>query len=263
MKQDYILVDKEKLNEIYSPDSKIFQSHITNFINKQKGNYSVYVKDLKDNETIEAGTKKIYRPASTFKLFTAALILKDIEENKISLETTLKLPAEDDEIKYVSIENLMQMMLTYSDNESQSAFFNYLKRENINERISKELNIHSTKLDPFETDAKGIALLLEKIYKADLLNVDHSDLLIKLMLRSSTKNRIKAGIPEKIKVANKIGTLDKEIHDAGIVFGQENDYIIVILSDQIKYAEAIQNQALISEGVWLYFKEKYQGTHQN
>lgn len=233
---------------------KQFVKRIESVLETEKGNYCIYYKNLQTNEVVYTGNKKKYAPASTFKLFTAILILKDIENSKLKFDTKLKKEADETtEATFIKVDKLLEMMIMYSNNYSQTMFFDYLGRDKVDQRIQDEIGVKNTSLDKFETTAEDLGQLLEKLYKRELLSSKMTEYLIDLMISSSTKDRIKAGVPDKIPVANKIGNLDNEIHDAGIVYSPNGDYVLVILSDEVSSNKAVKVEEKISRIVWEYF----------
>ncbi|MBD3363529.1 serine hydrolase [Candidatus Dojkabacteria bacterium] len=249
-------MDKEQIDLIKQLSEKI---------NEEKGSYSIFIKDLYDSEEIEIGSVKGFKPASTFKLFTAMLILKDIEEERYDLNQKV-LFYQDEEIDkestkyYVSLEELLKLMIVNSSNTAHRALLNKLGmdggKEKIDERIYQELRLYDTSLVDFKTTSRDLGLLLEKLYWNEYLNEEYSMYLIDLMKESTEFNRIKAGLPEGIEVANKYGSLGSAHHDAGIIYGNRTDYALVILSDGVGLNSASKVEKEISLMVWKYMDNK-------
>lgn len=81
----------------------------------------------------------------------------------------------------------------------------------------------------FETDTRdtstpnGMAALLERIYRKDLLKPESADLLLDIMRRCRTgEARLKGLLPEGTEVAHKTGTIGGTTNDVGIITLPDN-----------------------------------------
>ena len=77
--------------------------------------------------------------------------------------------------------------------------------------------------------------------------------MIEILKRQTFNDRIPKYLPKEIDVAHKTGELFGSKHDAGIVFGKNGDYIIVVLSKTESEAEAAEKIANFSKEVYEYF----------
>jgi len=77
---------------------------------------------------------------------------------------------------------------------------------------------------------KAMAVLLEKIWKKDILSDENSELLIDIMSRCKTgENRLKGFLPEKTYVAHKTGTIGSTTNDVGIIkLPNDKGHVIVV-----------------------------------
>ena len=73
--------------------------------------------------------------------------------------------------------------------------------------------------DPRDQSTPGaMALLLAKIWKGELLNSEHTELLLDVMYRCETgNNRLKGVLPPGTRVAHKTGTIGGTTNDVGII----------------------------------------------
>lgn len=224
------------------------------------GMYSVYIKDLKDEDTVVLGeiTSK-YSPASTFKIISSMLILKDLETGS-SEWGVLGSGSENEEDRYVSISNLVTEAIVHSSNTYHESIINTLGstigREGIDIRIKKELGIEDTSLVEFTTTASDLGAVLESLANSTYLDEENSRFLLDQMKNSTYNRRIKSGVPQEIVVANKYGGLGEFHHDAGVVFLEDTDYILVILSKGLSSNVADSEQSLMSRVVWMYMQNK-------
>jgi beta-lactamase class A len=85
------------------------------------------------------------------------------------------------------------------------------------------------------TTADDMAYLLEKIYNRELINPQASDEMLAILKRQKVNDRLPRRLPRaETVVAHKTGLLRGTVSDCGIVFTQEGDFIICVLTDDIK-----------------------------
>ncbi len=264
--------------------AKILKELLAEYLKDRKGTYSIYIKDLKDSQTIKIFPELKFHPASTFKIYTAMLTLKDIEDGKYTKNTILSARGNQDTIDkgiaakpvsdpisgegevelYTSkTEKAISDAIISSSNIAQSMMMNQLSkgngRQEIVRRVEQELGGKNTTLDPIYTTSEDLGLALEKLYKQEYLNSENSEFLLELLSKSKVKNRIGSGIPSDadITVANKYGSWNGFQHDAAIIFSNKTDYILVILGKNVgTIKNALEVNQNISMAVWEYFQDK-------
>jgi beta-lactamase class A len=152
------------------------------------------------------------------------------------------------------IGDLVDAMITYSDNIASNALISHFGFAAINETI-RIAGMTGTKLARHfagtvppgrqnlnVTTPADIAQLLFDIERGSregmdtVASVDACRSMIKLMLRQEYREMIPAGITRKVQIANKTGELDYVRSDAAIVdpFG-EAPYVLVILTKELDY----------------------------
>jgi len=107
------------------------------------------------------------------------------------------------------------------------------------------------------TTANDLATAVQKLYAVKLLNSTNTQLLISLMKQQHYRERIPAGVPSNIAVADKPGWLspaDGESgyteNDAGIVYGPKSTYLLVIMTN----GSSTQPLATLSQQVYSYLE---------
>jgi beta-lactamase class A len=78
------------------------------------------------------------------------------------------------------------------------------------------------------TDALGLAALLGKIGRGEVVSKAASAEMVEMLARQKFNEGIPAGLPPGTRVAHKTGTITGIRHDAGIVYG-ERPYVLVVL----------------------------------
>ena len=176
--------------------------------------------DLKSSTEVHAGIQEPYVAASTTKLLTAALYLKQVEEGKHSL---------DEIVDGTSALSRLRTMIEDSDNASKQAFNTLLGAQSLND-YAESLAMHDySALDNLCT-TRDIATFLEKLYERDLLNEEHTTLLLSFMSNASEHQYIPAGVPDGYTVYHKAGYLQDRAHDAAIIDDGKQPFTIVIFS---------------------------------
>jgi beta-lactamase class A len=107
---------------------------------------------------------------------------------------------------------------------------------------------------PPQTTASDIANYFEKLYKGEIVDQEYSSQMMEILKKQTLNDRIPANLPEDTVVAHKTGELFGAKHDGGIVFTENGDYIIVVMSDTKDVKEAILNTANFSEEIYDYFQ---------
>ncbi len=82
-----------------------------------------------------------------------------------------------------------------------------------------------------------------------------SSKMLEILKRQKINDRIPKYLPESTVIAHKTGELFGVKHDAGIVFSEKGDYIIVLMSDTASEAHAAEVEAKISKVVWEHFEK--------
>ncbi len=146
-----------------------------------------------DIETQKRATKNTkYRIGSISKMFTATLVLKAIEENKIKFEQTIEtyFPTVKNANK-ITIENLLNHRSGIFNFTNDKAFRTYLSEYKSPEEM---VAIISNFKSNFEPNTKGdysnsnyvlLSIILEKVYKASLKELITEKIAIPLHLKST------------------------------------------------------------------------------
>ena len=91
-------------------------------------------------------------------------------------------------------------------------------------------NIYSFEADN-TTSVSDTGELLSQVYHKEFVSEAASEKLLELMKEQHIITKIPAGLPEGIESANKTGELSGIENDAAIVWGENTDYILVIMND--------------------------------
>ena len=245
---------------------------LTEMLKSYQGEWSAYVKNLDSGEEILINNQPMYS-ASLIKAFVLADSYNEMESIKANEGQKLKKEANSPEVK-VKVDDLIQNMITVSDNESfnelvrlQSATNDFKEgAEKINEYLKeeeyKDTSVQHT-LAPSASPATGLGgrnttsvkdcgLLLERIYEGECVSKEASEEMLNILLQQEVDWKIPSGLSEDVKVANKTGETDTSQHDIAIVYGDKTTYIFCIMSQDCPETAAIHNIRDLSRVVYYH-----------
>lgn len=244
---------------------------LTEMIGGEDGTWSIYVKNLDTDVSIVINDEPVYA-ASLIKLFVMEKTFRDMD---MLIDNDAAYTGSEEE-SCQKIMTTLENMIEISDNESYNELVriesssrsfsegctiinNYLQ-----DSIYSETRIYHT-LSPSNTEEERISsnrnhtsavdcgMLLEAIYDGTCVSEDASSQMLDLLLAQQTRGKIPAGVPEDIEVANKTGETDETQHDAAIVYGEDTDYILCVLSDEVPDSNAAASLIReISSEVYVY-----------
>jgi len=243
---------------------KPLEKDIARYIEENNLNISVYILNLRDSASLGINENKPYEPSSLNKLPIAMIILKKIEEGKLSLDTILPINNNErdsssgflykEPINQISIRDLLYNMLSLSDN---TALWVLGKRVTLRELqnlslyldyYQKDINYLKDENNKYEITAKSTANLFISLYLSTFLKKDDSEMILFLLTKSSFDIRKYSNIPKEIIIAQKYGVYNKdnikEFHNCGILYYKEKRFFYCILTRDLekeKASEAVGN----------------------
>ncbi|OIO37421.1 MAG: hypothetical protein AUJ75_04240 [Candidatus Omnitrophica bacterium CG1_02_49_10] len=217
------------------------------------GEAGIVVRDMKGGYEIVIDGDKPFPSASLAKAPIMAAYLLAAEEGRVCLDETIRLKGYHKvggsgvlkgvkTGKSFTVEQLMELMITKSDNAATNMLIERLGFDYLNDAF-KRLGLRNTNISRYMMDfkkrSKGIEnyttandvdLLLSDIYNGRLINKEVSDRCMGLLKEQKMADRIPARLPPSTVVAHKTG-LEKGIcHDAGIVFAPKGDFAVTVLT---------------------------------
>lgn len=217
------------------------------------GTAGIVVKDLDKDWQITFNPEDKIAAASVVKVAIMASCLKAADEAKIYLTSSEKISSRNivqgsGLLKYMregtefTLDKLITLMIAESDNTASNMLIERLGFDYINQSW-KEFGMLDTKLErkmmDFYSRNKGIenytsatdmALLLEKIYRNELLDEKDCRQILRTLKLQRVNDRIPARLPVEVVVAHKTGLERGVCHDAGIIFSPYGDFLIVVLT---------------------------------
>lgn len=205
--------------------------------------YAVEVFDLKtDTPITQIRTTQDFTSASTYKIYVAYAMLDAIEKGT---ETW------DSELNGTTLETCIERMIIESDNACPLAWIDRYSYETLTEQAHAIGASGTTRFaeNDKHTTAADLTTVLAKLYHGDLLSDASRTHLLNLMKSQNYRDGIPAGIGAAGEVADKVGFLNGLLHDAGIVYTQKGDYVMVIMTDGSSWDTIAQATALLYEAL--------------
>jgi beta-lactamase class A len=236
-----------------------------------KGKYSIVVKDLNTGAAYYYNEHQPYQAASLYKLWVMAVAYNQIQEGKLKESDVLKsdvatinakfnIGTESAELKDGEVSfpvNLaLKQMVTISHNYSALLLAQRVKLSNITAFLQDHRYTESKIGQPPRTSAYDIANFFESLYKGELADANMTNTMIELLKGQRLNNKLPKQLPQGTVIAHKTGELGPVTHDAGIVYTDKGNYVIVVLSESTLPAAAEDRIANISKAVYTYFETR-------
>lgn len=236
-----------------------------------QGTYGVYIKNLKTGEKYAVNENRKFASASLYKLWVMVTAFNQIESGKldpekilqkqiVELNDTFNIATEDAELTEgtleLSVKRAINQMIVVSNNYAALALTEEVKASSVSNFL-RQVGLVSSKLgDPPSTTARDIGNFYEKLYAGQLATPEDTGEMLEILKSQQLNDRIPKYLPEAVKIAHKTGELNGFKHDAGIVFTQKGDYIIVLMSETKDPQIAAAHEASLSKSVYEYFETR-------
>lgn len=231
---------------------------------------SIYFRDLNNGPWFGINEKELFSPASLLKVPLMIAYLKEAESNPEILSETIIFNKNPDyneqnikpENQLVlnqeySIEELIERMIIYSDNDAYDILVNKVdikKYEKIYQDLGIDISLAKDNPGGNIIKIKEYASLFRVLYNASYLTKEMSEKALFILSQTTYKNGLAKSIPKDITIAHKFGerryieTEKKQLHDCGIVYLPQKPYLVCIMSkgsDFNKLSKFIQDSSHI------------------
>ncbi|MBD3263709.1 MAG: serine hydrolase [Candidatus Omnitrophica bacterium] len=243
--------------------------------------YAYAIKDLGIFGTrISRFENEVFPAASIIKLPVLASALLAVSDGHIGLNDKIIIEREDivggsgllkaKKFPYeLTFQELLELMISVSDNSATNKVIDLLGKDTIN-KYFKKLGFKDTVLIRAMMDfskrnrgienytsVEDILVVLEKIYKGELVNRKISDIALDFLKKQKVNTRIPRYLPSEVEVAHKTGLERGVVHDAGIVYASKGDYIICVLTKGVgSYTRAKKFIAELSLLTYNLYRQK-------
>lgn len=226
---------------------------LENRISQFQGETGILIKDLEMSWEISFNKEKLFPSASLVKIPIMLSCFMAAQEGRLKLEDSLRLKRSyktggSGVLKdlsagsKVTIEELIKLMITDSDNTATNMLIDLLGLDYLNKSF-KDLGLKNTNLSrrmlDFKYRKKGVenfttaedaAYLLGKFYRKEFINSEISEKCIWFLMQQKKNDRIPAKLPVGTIVAHKTGLERNICHDVGIVYTAKGNFLICVLT---------------------------------
>jgi beta-lactamase class A len=236
-----------------------------------KGKYSVVIKNLTTGESYRKEEHEVYESGSLYKLWVMATAYDQIEQGTLTEDEVLSasiatlndkfhIATPDAELTEggisLSTREALNQMITISHNYAAMLLSQKVRLSSVSRYLQdnglSESKIGTAGNAPTVT-AWDAALFMEKLYREQLAQGEHTQDMLDLLKGQKLNNKIPKYLPANVFVAHKTGEINQFSHDAGIVYSSAGTYIIAILSESDNPPGSEERIARISEAVYQYF----------
>ena len=208
-----------------SPELGSVEQQLASLVSGRSGDFGFAAVDLTNGKSVSINGDRLFPMASTVKLAVAGAYLTHVDHGRRSL---------DDRIGGRSASQLMDLMLTRSDNAATDALirnlggpgevqtwlnWNGLSGIRIDRTIAQLLHSPRDLLDRRDSSSPlSMIRLLRLIDRGNVLRPESRTYLLSMMSRCITgRNRMKALLPYGTRVEHKTGTLNGLTGDVGFI----------------------------------------------
>jgi beta-lactamase class A len=214
---------------------------------------ALYYRDLKNGPAFGINEQSQYSPASLLKVplmiayykyseSEPDIFKKEILFDEASPEFSQNFkPGKNIELgKSYTVEQLIESMIRYSDNEATNLLFQNINSNNLNS-IFSDLGISAP--DMYNPDnsisVKDYASFFRILYNASYLNRIASEQTLNLLSMVEYKDGLAAGVPAEMMIAHKFGEREsraengqiiRQLHDCGIVYHPSRPYLLCVMT---------------------------------
>jgi len=241
-----------------------------------RGTMHLYIEELPTGRTISWDEQAPVPAASLIKIPLAIALLEQRIEGKVSLEESIVLERGDKAAgsgvlrrsrtgSTYSVLELLELMIQRSDNTATNMLTDRLGLELINDscrrqglavtcmpRYIMDLAARDRDVENY-TSAADMARTFKALYDRRILDAPSCDLLLGILKGQQVRDRLPRYLPRDVVVANKTGLMRDVCHDAGIIYGTRQDYVVAILTaDAPSFGQAKTAIGRIAQLVYRY-----------
>jgi beta-lactamase class A len=253
---------------------------VQSIIDQYKGQLYFAAKSLKGGETLNYRADSKVQTASVIKLPILAALFDQASEHRFALEDLISC-TEANRVQgsgilqslgtgmQLTVRDAAVLMIIVSDNTATNMLIDkvgvapvnaYMRKIGLQETtLFKKVFRPATGPLPEEQKKWGLGvttpaemmLLLEKIYRKEILDPGSCDEIISILKQQTDRAQISRYLVgpawEKVQVADKTGALDRVRNDVGIVFTPAGDYILSLFAQESEDQKwTVDNEATLT-----------------
>ena len=245
--------DDKKVTISDSAENLALAKGIQALSDKDSTHYSVYIAYPQEKREPYIYQSESMRSASMIKVFLLAAAMERIKNGSLALDVPVILHQEDktggsgilsvyQNESELSLDTVLRLMITESDNTATNILIDLLGMENINDYIRR--NGYSDtclarKMMDFAaaragrenyTSVRDLGNLFDRIYRHECVGYEQDEIMLSYLREQTDRECFPAALPEAV-IAHKTGELEGLYDDGGIVYLDDKDLIVVIMTE--------------------------------
>jgi beta-lactamase class A len=231
------------------------QSQLAAAASHAPGRVGIAVEDLATGMESGVNASESLPAASTIKIPVMVEVFKQMEAGTIDLNTIVHLENRDRDWGWGdmadapsgtkrTVKQLLWLMITDSDNTATNELIRLVGRSHINQTMA-ELGLTHTKLGDYirsQTETIRYALrssphdmlrLLDAIARDRLVDEWSSREMLAILEGQTHNGLLPVPLPEGTRIAHKTGSLHDTLNDVGIVYNDDEPYVIAVMTTQL------------------------------
>ncbi len=233
-----------------APDLR--QAVLEKFLKGENGSFSIYYKNLATGEEFGIDENKVQTAASLNKVPIVSYLYNQAQAGKQDLEDRITIQKDDiqdygtgsirynGEGKAYSLKTLTKLALEQSDNTAAHVLGVRLGTDNIQKYVAS-LGLRATDMENNKTTAREMGTLLENIYQGKVAGKVLTSELLDFMKDTDFEDRLARDLPGEALVYHKAADGVGFVHDAGIIKGDKDAFILTILTSDITSVDEAKN----------------------
>jgi beta-lactamase class A len=212
---------------------------------------SLYYRNLNNGPWIGINENEEFSPASLLKMPLMISYFKIAESKKEILQEKIKMHEQADVVaqnispqkkaiegKEYTVEELIELMIIYSDNNASNTLIQYIENTNPGylDKVYQDLGIDMLEKNKLENfmKIKDYSSFFRILYNSSYLNREMSEKALRLLSKSNFNEGLRADIPSYINISHKFGERvlsdSQQLHDCGIVYQPKQPYLLCIMT---------------------------------
>lgn len=215
--------------------------------------YAVYLAfPAKSSETFIYNSKPM-RSASMIKVFIMATVMEKAKLGELSLDETVILRGSDKVggagilAGYASgtalpLREVVELMITHSDNTATNIVIDRVGMSTINDYIKRQGygdTVLRRKMMDYDAIAAGrenfssvndLGTFFNRLYNYECVGEEWDKIMLEFLVKQTDTDCFPAALPDK-QIAHKTGALDGLYDDGGIIYSQNGDAVLVIMTE--------------------------------
>ncbi len=237
------------------------EEQVREIINCSPGDYGVYVRLLGTDIELAIEADRAFFAASCYKIPLVLCLYERALDAEIDLSEPLHYSEEDfapgagllKEEKpgsFYSLRYLASLAIIHSDNTAAHMLLRRLGYDEF-KKYQADQGATSVPADINLASPRDVALFLMRLLTLNQQHPEHFGDILTWMEEARPRDRIPAGLPDHVRVANKTGTWPGTFNDAALVFSEDSVTVLVVMSEGVpSYDEGMSTIMKIAEVVY-------------